>query len=362
MEARRFYLDTSTRAFVSSPESNLPQVGNVFFNEDVEQVELYFLRQSGGARPEYIDYSGNTVKLAIGLTSPAALVTSFSAISATIAITSSVTITGGSGTNEVQRIQIAPRPELGSFALQLPARNIAVSSITSSFFIAPFHGLLNGQSVTLTGFTISSGFTNGQQVFIRDRTRDNFRVASAAGGAPLTVSATSGGTAQLDAITTGVLPANATPQQVQSAIISAGVAVNGQPQVVVTGEPNDYVLTYAGALAGVAVPTAQIVGSTLAGAPGLGAILSLNTNEIAALVAAGQGGGVTMEVEVFDPATTARQTYQQGASLADDIITSTSPIPASVGPTISTLNFDDGYGGTWTVTVDPNGVLTATKQ
>jgi hypothetical protein len=363
MEARRFFLDTTARAFVGSPDSTLPSIGGAFFAEDVEEVELYFLRQTGNfARPlEYVDYSGNTIKLAVGVTAPAALVTSFSAISTTVAITASVSITGGAGVNEVQRIQIAPRPATGSFAVQLPARNVTVSSITSSVFTAVRHGLLNEQSVTLTGFTITSGFSNGQQVFIRDRTRDTFRIASTAAGAALTVSA-SGGTAEVDAITTASLPANATPQQLQDAIVDAGVAVDNQPQIVVTGAPNDYLLTYAGALAGIDLPTAAVVGSTLAGGAGLSGLISFNTNEVASIVAAGQGGNCKLEVEVFNGGTTARQTYQQAATLADDIITSTSPIPAPVGPTISTLNFDDGSGGTWTVTIDPNGVLTATKQ
>jgi hypothetical protein len=363
MDARRFYLDTTARSFVGSPDSTLPSLSGAFFSEDVEQVELYFLKRGGNAAQalEYLDYSSNAVKLAVGVTAPAALVTSFSALSTTVAITASVSITGGAGINEVQRIQIAPRPATGSFAVQLPARNVTVSSITSSVFTAVRHGLLDGQSVTLTAFTITSGFGNGQQVFIRDRTRDTFKVAGAQGGTALTVEA-SGGTAEVDAITTAALPANASPGDVQSALVSAGVAVNNQAQIAVTGSENDYLLTYAGTLAGIDLPTVAVVGSTLSAAPGLSALLSFNTNEVAALVAAGQGGNCTLEVEVFNGDTTARQTYQQRATIDDDIITSTSPIPAPVGDTVSSLNFDDGSGGTWTVTVDANGVLTATKQ
>jgi hypothetical protein len=338
-------------------------VSGAFFAEDVEEVELYFLRQTGNfAQPfEYVDYSGNAVKLAVGITAPAALVTSFSALSTTVAITSSVSITGGAGVNEVQRIEIAPRPAVGSFAVQLPARNVTVSSITSSVFTATRHGLLDGQSVTLTGFTITSGFANGQQVFIRDRTRDTFKVAGVQGGAALTVSA-SGGTAELDAITTASLPANASPTALQSAFVGSGVSDGGQPQIIVTGSANDYLLTYTGALAGIDLPTATVVGSTLSGGAGLAGLISFNTTEVAAILSAGQGGNCRMEIEVFNSGTTARQTYQQGATLADDIITSTSPIPAPTGDTVSSLNFDDGSGGTWTVTVDANGIITATKQ
>jgi hypothetical protein len=360
MEARRFYLDTTGRSFVGSPTSTLPSQGGAFFAEDVEQIELYFLKraEAPGQQPQYLDYSGNTIKLAVGVTAPAALVTSFSAISTTVAITASVSITGGAGVNEVQRVQIAPPPATGSFALQLPARNVTVSSITSSVFAAVRHGLLDGQSVTLTGFTITSGFSNGQQVFIRDRTRDTFRAAGTAGGTALTVSA-SGGTAEVDAITTASLPANASPAEVQSAFASAGVAVNNQPQISVTGSPNDYLLTYAGVLAGIDLPTVAVVGNTLEGAPGLAGLISFNTSEIAALVAAGQGGNCILEVEVFNAGTTARQTYQQGATIANDIITSTSPTPLPANTSFSLASPDNS---TWEVTIDDNGILTATKQ
>jgi hypothetical protein len=359
MEARRFFLDTTARAFVSSPDSTVRPVARAFFAEDVEEVELYFLRQTGSfTQPfEYVDYSGNAVKLAVGITAPAALVTSFSALSTTVAITSSVSITGGAGINEVQRIQIAPRPATGSFAVQLPARNVTVSSITSSVFNATRHGLLNGQSVTLTGFTITSGFANGQQVFIRDRTRDTFRVAEVQGGNALTVEA-SGGTAEVDAITTASLLANASPAALQSAFVAAGVADGGQPQIIVTGSANDYLLTYAGALAGIDLPTATVVGSTLSGAPGLGALLSFNTNEVAAIVSAGQGESCRMEIEVFNSGTTARQTYQQGATLAEDIITSTSPTPLPA----NTSFLLQSTSHTWQVSIDDDGIMTATKQ
>ena len=69
MEPRRFYLDTATRSFVASPDTTVPAPTNLFFREDVEAVELYFLKPTGNlAAPyEYRDYSANTVKLAIGL-------------------------------------------------------------------------------------------------------------------------------------------------------------------------------------------------------------------------------------------------------------------------------------------------------
>jgi hypothetical protein len=358
MEARRFYLDTTARAFVSSPDSTLPSIGGAFFDEDVEAVELYFLKQTGNfSRPyEYADYAANTVKMAVGVTAPAALLTTFSAITTAVTITSSVSITGGSGVNEVQRIQIAPRPDTGSFSINLPTRNVTVSSITTSVFSAVRHGLLADQSVTLTGFTITSGFSNGQQVFIRDRTRDTFKVASTLGGTALTVDA-SGGTAIVDALNTSSLPANSTIEDVQNAFVAAGIQVDGQPQIVVTGEANDYLLTYTGALAGIDLPTATVVGSTLAAAPGLSGNLSFATSEVAAIIAAGNGGNCKLEIEVAGSGK--RQTYQQAASISDDIITSTSPTPL---PSATSFSLSSQDNSVWSVTIDNSGVLTATKQ
>jgi hypothetical protein len=361
VEARKFYLDTQTRAFVASPDSTLSSLGGAFFDEDVEAIELYFLRRTGDVnRPyEFLDYSANTIKAAVGITAPAAILSSITALSTAVTITASVSITGGAGVNEVQRVQIAPRPTTGSFAFSLPTRNVTVSSITSSVFTAVRHGLLNEQSVTLTGFTITSGFSNGQQVFIRDRTRDTFKIASSAGGTALTVSA-SGGTAVVDAINTASLPANASPQAVQDAFVSAGVQINGQPQIVVTGAANDYLLTYAGALAGIDLPTAAVVGSTMEAAPGLAGSLSFSTNEVAAIISAGQGGNCIFEVEVEGGGK--RQTYQQGATLSPDIISSASPAPVpniTPGTAFSLIAPDSSV---WEISIDNDGALTAIKQ
>jgi hypothetical protein len=79
MEPRRFYLDTAKRAFVASPDATIPAPSNVFFREDVESIELYFLKPTNNAAQPYSyrDYSANTVKLAVGVTAPAALQTTW---------------------------------------------------------------------------------------------------------------------------------------------------------------------------------------------------------------------------------------------------------------------------------------------
>ena len=101
------------------------------------------------------------------------------------------------------------------------------------------------------------------------------------------------------------------------------------------------------------------VSSTLAAPVGLQANVSFNTNEVAALIAAGTTTNLKFEVEVAGSGR--RQTYQTTCSVGDDIITSNNaiPLPANTG---NSINLSDGAGGVWTVTVDANGILTTAKQ
>jgi len=363
MQPRKFYLDTQSRAFVGSPDSTLPTAGTAFFEEDVEAIELYFLEPTGNfsAPYQFLDYSGNTVKLAVGVTAPAALQTSWTSVSTTVTATITELVVGGSGATEVQRISFSPRAEKGSFAIQFPSRNVTVSSATSSIFAAARHGLFDGQSVTLTAFTISSGFSNGDILYIRDRTRDTFKVAAQPGATAITFSLTSGGgTAQLPAQTTAQLAYDVPPLEMQDAISDAGYQIDGAEQITVTGTAGrEYLLNYGGDLAGISFANVTLVGSTLARQPGLAANVSFNTSEIVALVAAGNTA-TTMEVEVGDG--TLRQTYQQAATLGNDIIATSSPVPLPNPTPASSFNLIAPNSDVWTVTIDNDGVLTATKQ
>ena len=102
----------------------------------------------------------------------------------------------------------------------------------------------------------------------------------------------------------------------------------------------------------------SVVGSTLAGAKGVGANVSYNTAEIAALIATGTTA-VTMEIEIAEGAV--RQTFRRAATLSDDLITSTSPapIPSSV---ITSFDIQSQDGSVWTVTMTNSGDLEWTKQ
>jgi hypothetical protein len=317
MQARKLYLDTGSRTFVAEPTSTLPAAGLTVFREDVEDIELYFLEPTGdfSAPYRYLNYSTLTANFALGTTTPATTVTSFTAITTTVTITASVAITGGSGVTEIQRVQLSPTPATGYYSLSLPTRNITVSSVTASVFVAAYHALLDGQSVTLTGFSSPSGFSNGSVYFVRDRSRDGFKIATAAGGTAITASASSGGTAVLPAYITSPLEAGTGPAEIAAALASA--AGSATQEITAIGTPDDYRLTYGGAYAGADMPTVAITASTILGAPGLLGTLNLNTSAITALVAAGTTD-VLMEVELTDG--TKRQTFQSTATLSADII------------------------------------------
>jgi hypothetical protein len=359
LEARRFFLDVQARAFVSSPDSTLPASDPAWFEEDLESIELYALKptQDSNQPYEYLDLSGATVKFAVGTTTPAALQTSWSALSA--AVSSSVTslVTGGAGTSEIQKLTFSgATPAEGGYALQFPSRNVTVSSVSAGVFTAQNHGLYNGNSVTLTAFTISaSTFTNGATYVVVDSTKDTFSIATSANGSAIAAAVTSGGgTAEVPAVTTPSIPYNATATQVQSAIVAAGLADNGAPQISVTGIPRkEFVFVYGGRSSGRDYANLSVVGSTLAGAKGVGANVSFNTSEIAALVSAGTTN-VGLEVEISEGAV--RQTFRRGATLSSDIITTSSPSPL---PTITASSFglQSANGTVFTFTVTNDGEL-----
>ena len=357
MEPRKFYFDTQNRVFTGPPGVLASLAQPVFFQEDVENIELYFFKG-----PQYADYSSATVKLAVGLTQPAALQTSWTAISTTVTATITSLVAGGSGSNEVQQISFSQPPASGSWAIQLPARNVTVSSVSANVFTAADHGLYSGQSVSLSAFTFTnSAVANGASYFVIRNGKDTFSLSDTGSGATvLGATASAGGTVAVPAITTGQLAHNATPQDAQQAFVAAGLTVNSAPQIIVTGTTGQqYTLNFSNGSANRNYDNVSIVGSTLAAAPGLKAQFSLNTQAVEDLVSA-QTPGVRLEVEVSRDG--ARQTYSTAAELSSDIISSTSPIPAPTGGAVSSLNFNDGSGGTWVLSVDANGVLTTTKS
>ena len=364
MEALKFYLDVQGRRFVQSPQSAFEVFQPVFFSEDVESVELYFLKPaSGGAGPyDYVNYSSNTVKFAVGTTTPAALQTSWTSLSTSVAATVTSLVEGGSGSNEQQLITLSPQPARGGWAIQFPTRNVTVSSVSANVFTAADHGLYNGQSVSLSAFSFTaSAVANGSSYFVIRNSKDAFSLGSIAfSTTALTASASGGGTVTLPAVTTGQLSYNADPNQVESAIAAAGLVENNIPQLLVTGTPGrEYLLTFANGSGNRNYGNVSVVGSTLSAPPGLQANVNFATNQIAALISSGSASA-TLEIEVSGGGR--RQTYQTACTLSSDIIKSSSPAPVPTITPSNSFNLIAPDSSVYNVTIDNDGVLTATKQ
>ena len=357
MVARKIYIDTDRRAFVVG-QSGIAALKQTFSNEDVENVELYFLARDAAGTLTAQDYSANTVKFAVGTTTPAVLGVTWAAISTTVTASVSTLVTGGSGSNEQQKITLSPQPTEGAFSIQLPARSVTVSTVSANVFTAADHGLYDGQSVTLTAFSFTnSSVVNGSAYFVIRGGKDEFSLASIAGSVTaLTAEVTSGGgTVDVGAVTTGQVAFDATPAEVELALRNSGLAVLDRPQIIVTGTAGkEYTLTYANGSANRDYDPVTIVGSTLAAAPGLQANVNFNTVSVADLLAAGTTS-VTMEVEVSDG--TLRHSYRTQATLSSDLISSSSPLTL----TTSSFTLNSGDGSTWNITIDNNGSLTAAK-
>jgi hypothetical protein len=363
MQARKLFVNTVARTITDAEPSALGGSGSLAsFKEDVEPIELYFYKPSGvlGDEFDYLSYDAASVKLAVGVTAPAAFQSSWTP--ATTSVSASVTSlqTGGSGASAIQKVTFSPTPSKGSFALAFPSRAVTVTTLSLNRFTTPTpHGLVDGQAVTLSGFTSPTGFANGDTLFVVGSTTQSFRVASGPLATALTVAADSGGTATTQTLTTALIPAQSPERSIQAAINAAGLISGSQPQVVVSGEGASFELRYSGRLANVAVSNVSVVDSTLAAIPYLSANLSFDTNEVAALLSAGQGENCRLEIEASEGGL--RQTFQMSASIAADIIASGSPAPLPTITPATSFNLISPDTSVWNVTIDDNGVLTATK-
>jgi hypothetical protein len=235
-----------------------------------------------------------------------------------------------------------------------------VSGVSASVFAASAHGLLDGQTIALSSFTISGSTFANSTYFVRDRTPNTFKIAETDSGAAIAAVVTSGGgTATLPSISTNVIAAaDLTASNIQAAFVNAGIVLAGQAQIIVSGSyASGFTFTFANSQGGINFDP-LVVGSTLAAAPGLSANVSFNTTEVASIISGGNGQNCRLEIEVSSGGV--RQTYQQAAELSNDIIASTSPTPTPSGSLGFTMLAPDS--SQWVITVDNDGVLTATKQ
>lgn len=358
LQARKLFLDVQGREFVTSPDSSLPSIEPIYFNEDVEVIEIYALSptQNPVAPYSYADISGASVKFAVGAVSPAALQTSWTAVNTAVTASVTTVVTGGVNISHQQKITLTGAvPVEGGFAIEFPQRSVSVTAVSAGTFTASRHGFCDGQIIALSGFTVSGGSFSNTSYYVVGSGDDTFQIANSFAGTAINAQVTSGGgTATIGPVVTGQIAYNAEPSTVQTALLNAGFNVAGICPISVTGIARSYyVLTYGSRMSGRAYSEINIVGNTLAGAIGLTANVSFNTVEVAALIAAGTTN-VTMEIEISEGAV--RQTFRRNAILSDDLITSTSPLPAPTGFSTS-FTLQSPNGNLWTISMSNDGNL-----
>lgn len=348
LQPRRIFIDVQNRTFISSPNSNLPSIAPVWIEEDVESVELYALRTVNNGY-QFVDLSSSTVKFAVGSTSPAAFQTAWTAMPTEVIITNTEVQEGGTfgGTvDEEQKLTWSGATAVqGTYTLSFPYRDITYSiSSGSAFFTCQNHGLYDGRIVTLNSVDYSV-INSGQ---------NSFSLATIGSTVAITAGSTTTGTISIPTITTPPIAYNASTAQVQQAVVDAGFAINGIPQVQVSGENGkELSIRFTGRSGRRSYSPIIVSNSSLKGAPGVTANVSYNTTEIAALIDAGTTN-VTMEIEISEGAV--RQTFRQDATLSAHLINSTSPNPI---PTITATSFglQSANGTVFTISVTNSGEL-----
>jgi hypothetical protein len=355
LQPRRLFIDVESRQFVSTPTSTLPASDPVWIDEDVEKVEIYALRPtSEPSRPyAFVDLSGATVKFAVGTITPAALQTTWTALSTTVTVTNTEVQEGGTfgGTlDEEQKLTWSgATPSEGTFALAFPYREITYNTTNgSAIYTAAHHGLYDGRIVSISN-TDFAVINSGQ---------NSFSLAPIGSATAITAGATGSGTLAVPTITTPAVAYNASVAQIQQAIVDAGFVLNGIPQVLVSGENGKELnFKFTSRSGRRSYSPILVVNSSLKGAPGITANVSYNTTEIAALVAAGTTN-VTLEIEISEGAV--RQTFRRAALLSGDLISSTSPSPLPANAATS-FDLQSQDGSVWTISVTNTGEIQLTK-
>jgi hypothetical protein len=230
--------------------------------------------------------------------------------------------------------------------LAFPYRDISFNTtIGSTIYQASNHGLYDGMTVSISG----------QDYTVINSGQNSFALANRGSTTAITAGATSSGTLSVPTITTPPIAYNATTAQVQASVVAAGFVLNGIPQVQVSGTNGiELNFRFTGRSGRRSYSPIIVSNSSLKAAPGVTANVSYNTQEIAALIAAGTTN-VTMEVEISEGAV--RQTFRQGATLSADLITSTSPSPL---PAVTATSFalQSANGTVFTISVTNSGELT----
>ena len=367
--ARSLYLDVESARFISGFNSSIPAPLESFFQGDNAQYELYFVQRNTAENPttlyEPVDYSGRTVKLAIGAAPPSTATAyvaqnTWTNLGSTVTATVTRTVTGSATANEQQLLTLTPAAWSGSFAVTIPARSISVSGVTGGLFTTSGnHGLATYEPFVLTGFTTPTGFSNGQTLFVATILSSTTFYANATPTATAITAYTATGSGTLSTVlaSTPLIDARASGPQVREAL--EGVTSVGIGNVSVVANPgSSYRLAFTGEKSITELAIATVAGTSLVPVYGKSATLNFATNELNAAISGSASLSAVLEVETTDGATI-ETSCQVAVTLTNDIIAAGSLTPVTAGITSFTLL--DPTSAAWVISIDADGILTATK-
>jgi hypothetical protein len=364
--ARKLYLDVDTGRFVAGLSGGVPPDLSAFEGDNVD-YELYFLTTGTGGRAyEPLDYSSKSVKLHIGPLPPSTATAYVAAqawtnLPATVSATLTRSVTGGAAANEQQVLAFSPDAYDGTFSLTFPAQALTFSSVTAGLFTTSgTHGLSYGQAFVPTGFGTPTGFSNGSTLYVAQLVSGaSFYANTTATSTAITAyAATTAGTGHTLTATSPLMSARDSTSQIVATL--EGMAPIGTGNVLVTGTAGRvYRIGFTGAKTQVALPL-MTVAAALTPVYGKTATLNFNTTQLINAISASASISATMEVEVSQSGKVETVT-QALVTLSNDIIATTGGTPVTVSPA-AFFYLQSPDLSTWSISVDDDGSLTATKQ
>jgi hypothetical protein len=368
--ARKIYVDVDTGQLVSGVnDTTAPEL--LAFEGDNRDFELYFLSYQPGGENYYevLDYDARSVRLHIGPQPPSAATPyvattagAWSNLSATITASIARAVTGSTLANEQQVLTITPDAIGGTFAISYPSQALTFASVTAGVFTTSgSHGLNFGQAFVVTAFGApTGGLSNGNTYFVAQVVGKNqfFANTTATATAITSYAATTAGTGYTITATSTAIDGTASVAVVQAALESMPSIGTGNLRV--TGSPGkNYRFTFINEKGQAALPL-MTVAQALTPIYGKTATLNFNTVELLNAISASASIEATLEIETTFSGKT--ETVAQAlVTINNDIIAPTSGLPTAATPQ-SGFNLLAPDNSIWSVTIDNDGSLTATKQ
>jgi len=366
--ARKLFIDTDEGRLVSGLNSSVPPDVSTLFEGDNAPYELFFLQRQGGVNvytPR--DVSAASVKLHIG-EGPPSTATAFVAqqswadLPSTSTASVSQVVAGGGSSNEQQTITFDREALEGSFVLSFPSRTIAMTGavVEGVFTSSNNHGLATGEPFIPSGFSAPTGFSNDQTLFVAEILNQTQFFAAAARGdnANTEFEASGSGTVATIAATSGVIPARSTAEQAR-AVLENTPSIGAGNLSVSAAPGKQYRLAYQNekAAAVLAIPT---VSGSLLPAQGKTANINFNTTELTNAISASATLEAVLEIELTQSGTV-ETVLQTPVTLRNDIIASGTPTPVSTISGTASFSILSPDSSVWSITIDNDGVLTASK-